>query len=131
MRKILTKLICLNDYFSGKTVLDESQNTLPKFIFRNRHSLDPHEVEETLNSLSVGKAAGPDGINNKLLKQLSKPLSKSLSDLFNFSLVHGKVPTTWKGVNISPILKKWLFRHIQIRAEYLTKGKWSVLSFVM
>ena len=101
----------LNDYFSSQTVLDESQSTLPPFTSRNRHSLEsihtnPHEVEETLNSLSVSKAAGPDGINNRLLKQLSKPLSNPLSDLFNSSLAHGKVPTTWKEANITPIFKK-------------------------
>ena len=65
-----------------------------------------YTLEKTLNSLSVGKATGPDGINNRLLKQLSKPLSNPLSDLFNFSLAHGKVPTTWKEANITPILKK-------------------------
>ena len=52
------------------------------------------------------KAAGPDGINNRLLKQLSKPLSNPLGDLFNSSLEHGKVPTTWKEANITPIFKK-------------------------
>ena len=101
----------LNDYSSSQTVLDESQSTLPPSASRNRHSLEsihtnPHEVEAFLNSLSVGKAAGPDGINNRLLKQLSKPLSNPLSDLFNSSLEHGKVPTTWKEANITPIFKK-------------------------
>ena len=54
----------------------------------------------------MGKAASPDGINNRLLKQLSKPLSNPLSDLFNSSLEHGKAPTTWKEANITPIFKK-------------------------
>ena len=76
-----------NDYFSNKT-------TLPQFISRNRHSLksihtNPHKVEETLNSLSVEKAAGLDGINKTFLKHLSRPFPNPLSDLFNFSLVHG------------------------------------------
>ena len=86
-------------------------NILPPFTSRNIHSLElihtnPHEVEEILNSLSVGEAAGPDGSKNRLLKQLSKPLSDPLSDLFNSSLAHGKVQTTWKEANITPIFKK-------------------------
>ena len=107
----MDKATLLNDYFSSQTVLDESQSTLLPFTSRNTHLLEsihtnPHEAGETLNSLSVGKAACPVGINNRLLKQLSKPLSNPLSDLFNFSLAHGKVPTTWKEANITPIFKK-------------------------
>ena len=65
----IDKAYLLNAYISSQTVLDESQSTLLPFTSRKRHSLEsihanPHEVEETLNSLSVGKAAGPDGINN-------------------------------------------------------------------
>ena len=52
------------------------------------------------------KAACPEGINIILLKQLLKPLSNPLSDLFSFSLAHGRVPTTWKEANITPILEK-------------------------
>ena len=54
----------------------------------------------------MGKAAGPDGINNRLLKQFSKPFSNPLSDLFIISLTHGKVPTTWEEANITTIFKK-------------------------
>ena len=58
------------------------QNQLfQNFLSGNRN---PHKVGETLNSISVEKTAGLDGINNRLLKQLSKPLSNPLSDLFNF-----------------------------------------------
>ena len=45
-----------------------------------------------LKSLQLGKATGPDAINNRVLKELAKPLSFPLSDLFNFSLTSGKVP---------------------------------------
>ena len=44
------------------------QNQLfQKFLSGNGN---PHEVGETLNSISVEKAACLDGINNRLLKQL-------------------------------------------------------------
>ena len=80
MREILTKLICLMIISLARQSLMKTNLLPPPFTSRNRHSLEsiqtnPHKVEDTLNSLSVGKAAGPDGINNRLLKQLSKPLS--------------------------------------------------------
>ena len=54
----IDKAYLLNDYFSSQTVLDETQSTLLPFTSKNRHSLEsihanPHEVEGTLNSLSV------------------------------------------------------------------------------
>ena len=59
-----------------------------------------------LKALKLGKAAGPDAINNRILKELSRPLSFSLCDLYNFSLSKGKVPAIWKEANVTPILKK-------------------------
>ena len=54
----------------------------------------------------MGKAVGPDTISNKLLKELSTPLSSPLCDLFNFSLRRGQFPNSWKEANITPIHKK-------------------------
>ena len=50
------------------------------------------EVEDILKTLRTGKAAGPDSINNRLLKELARPLSGPLTDFLNFSLTTGKVP---------------------------------------
>ena len=41
-----------------------------------------------------------------LLKELAKPLSFPLSDLFIFSLTSGKVPLIWKEANVTPIFKE-------------------------
>ena len=57
-------------------------------------------------ALQTGKASGPDAINNRILKELAKPLSFPLSDLFNASLIKGKVPALWKQANVTPIHKK-------------------------
>ena len=65
-------------------------------------TLTPGEVEQTLISLLLGKTAGPDTINNRLLKELAQPLSFPLCDLFNFSLSNCKVPKIWKQANVSP-----------------------------
>ena len=51
----------------------------------------PVEVENVLKSLKTGRATGPDHINNRILKELSRPLSP-LCELLNFSVSSGKVP---------------------------------------
>lgn len=101
----------MNDFFVGQTELDETNATLSFDIPRPGHSLNsvstsPFEVESVLKSLKLGKATGPDAINNRVLKELSQPLSFPLSDLFNFSLTSGKVPLIWKEANVTPIFKK-------------------------
>ena len=64
------------------------------------------DVESTLKSLQLGKAAGSDAINNRFLKELADPLSLPLSDIFNYSLSTGKHPSVWKLANVTPIHKK-------------------------
>ena len=40
------------------------------------------------------------------MKELARPLSGPLTDLFNFSLTTGKVPNLWKQANVTPVFKK-------------------------
>ena len=75
-------------------------------ITLNSISITANEVESVLKALQTGKASGPDAINNRILKELAKPLSFPLSDLFNASLIKGKVPALWKQANVTPIHKK-------------------------
>ena len=56
--------------------------------------LFPLEVETCLKSLKTGKAAGPDTINNRILKEVAGPLSHPLCDLFNYSLSSRLFPET-------------------------------------
>ena len=78
---------------------------LPPFKF-DSISVSSDEVTSVLTSLNIGKASGPDSINNRLLKELAQPLTPPLKDLFNYSLAIGKVPSIWKQANVSPIYKK-------------------------
>ena len=101
----------LNTFFTEQTLLDESQATLPQTVTNTTYKLDsiivtPEEVRDTLKSLPTGKAAGPDLINNRLLKELAQPLALPLSDLFNFSLSSRSVPHIWKQANVTPVHKK-------------------------
>ena len=101
----------LNDYFTEQSSLDDSNANLPAYLnipdfTLNSISIAAYEVESVLKAFQTGKASGPDAINNIILKQLVKPLSFPLSDLFNASLIKVQVPDLWKQANITPIHKK-------------------------
>lgn len=107
----LDKANVLNDFFRDQTLLDEHNATLPDIPpytvnnILNSIVLMPEEVESVLKVLPLGKAAGPDGLNNRILCELSKEISPPLCSFFNQSLRLGEVPDSFKKANVSPIHK--------------------------
>ena len=95
-------------FFADLSLWDDSNASLPDTIPVPQAVIEPitfttTEGESVLNSLKTvktEKAAGPDAINNRLLSELAQPLASPLCDLFNFSLLSGKVPDIWKPANI-------------------------------
>ena len=61
------------------------------------------DVYKVLSSLDVNKANGPDAISPRILKECAAELAPSVSQLFNFSLVHGKLPSVWKSADVVSI----------------------------
>jgi hypothetical protein len=59
------------------------------------------EVKLVLKSLPLGKAAGPDDINNRILHELSHELRGVLSALFNYSIQIAQVQDAWKEAYVS------------------------------
>ena len=59
-----------------------------------------------LQQLDPHKAAGPDKISPRVLKELAVPLSKPLKELFQHSIDTGEVPEQWRRAAVSPIFKK-------------------------
>ena len=61
------------------------------------------EVESVLKLLSTGNASGPDGLSNRLLRELPNELAKPYKCLFNQSICMSTVPSSHKEANVSPV----------------------------
>ena len=101
----------LNNYFRDQTILNDNNVEVPYCPSHNVFSeldslvLNREEVSSILKSLPIGKAVGPDGVSNRILKELAEKIDEPLSYLFNQSLSQGHVPDGWKKSHVSPIPK--------------------------
>ena len=101
-----------NNFFQSQTLLNETNAVPPDLIppalntELNTIVLTPIEVESVLKTLIVGKASGPNGLSNRILKELSSQLSSPFCSLFNQSLQTGYLPESYKEANVSPVPKK-------------------------
>jgi hypothetical protein len=98
-------------YFVSQSTVDASSASLPGIVPDALHNTDiPHieraTVLKLLLSLDIGKATGPDGIGNRLLKEAAPSICDPLCALFNKSLQAGVFPDCWKRANVIPIHKK-------------------------
>ena len=73
-----------------------------------------NEIENLLNVLNINKASGDNGISQRMLKGVSKSISKPLSILMNRSFNEGFFPEAWKVSNVIPIFKKVINLYLQI-----------------
>ena len=56
--------------------------------------------------MKVNKAAGYDGLSNKLLTEVIDVIVSPITHVFNLSIVHGVVPLCMKIAKVVPIFKK-------------------------
>ena len=102
----------LNSFFQSQSDLDDRNAPLPAILPTKIESelssivLTADEVESILKILPVGKATGPNGLSNRILRELSRELSYPYCSLFNQSLSTGHVPRSYKEANVSPVPKK-------------------------
>ena len=100
----------LNNFFQEQTDIQDVDKHVPVLdpivtSCLQNIQVSPDEVSSVLHNLVVGKAAGPDGVNNRILRELHDVLSLPLSKLFNYSLEIGTVPAAWKEANVTPVFK--------------------------
>ncbi len=68
--------------------------------------LSAADVRKTLSRINPRKAAGPDNIPGRVLKDCAAQLMDVLTDIFNTSLSQAIVPTCLKSTTIIPVPKK-------------------------
>ena len=64
-------------------------------------------IEKLLDNIKPNKAAGPDELPARVLKDVSKEISGVLSMIFQQSYNVGRIPDDWSAARISAIYKKW------------------------
>ena len=107
----LEKANALNDFSRDQSLINVENAILPQLVRYNviselsTFTLIPTETEAILKSLPLGKATGPDGIHNRVLRELATELSVPLTSLFNQSLRTGIFPECRKLSNVCPIPK--------------------------
>ena len=66
----------------------------------------PEGVRKLLDNINPKKAAGPDQIPCRILKELATELTPVLTAIFNQSLTSGNLPSIWTKAIVAPIFKK-------------------------
>nr|XP_055074620.1 uncharacterized protein LOC129454148 [Misgurnus anguillicaudatus] len=68
--------------------------------------LDPADVRRTLSRVNPRKAAGPDNIPGRVLRDCADQLTGVFTDIYNISLSQAVVPASFKKAIIIPVPKK-------------------------
>ena len=98
--------------FTEKTPISRETFIQENFIKEQPHPSSPeinitcNGVRKLLESLNPYKAAGPDSIKPKILKELSSQIAPILTTIFKVSLDTSQIPQQWKTANVQPIFKK-------------------------
>ena len=102
----------LNNYFASVFTV-EKDGDIPSIdrdlshveIIENIQVSEQKMVKHLLN-LNISKAAGPDGLNCRVLKELANEIAPALKLLFDKSMQEGTLPSQWKQANVVALFKK-------------------------
>ena len=100
-----------NQYFSS-VFTDEETSNIPSievegdFPTLDSISFTTEDIVSLLDKLGTSKAAGPDGIHSKVLKECKSQIAPALSLIYGQSLQEAVIPTQWKEAHVKPIFKK-------------------------
>jgi len=128
-----TEIEILNDDFVLQTQLENINLPAPDLPDSNYTSLSnirltTDDVKDTLTTLDINKAVGPDLIHSKILKEAAIVICEPLSKMFNLSLKRKNFPSVWKRAKFSPVFKKEAPSHV---GNYRPISLLSIISKVM
>ena len=101
----------LNKQFSS-VFTEEATDVLPQIMSNKQYPgigslvITVKGVEKMLINLNANKAAGPDDLHGKLLKNTVKKSALLIHAIFQCSIESGVIPEAWKKAIISPVYKK-------------------------
>ena len=75
-------------------------------------------IQKLLAKLNPNKAAGPDNIKPRILKELSNEIAPILLIIFRKSLETGEVPQDWRNANVTPYTRKVTAIRLRTIAQY-------------
>ena len=106
-----TKANILNNQFSSVFNSGEDPSTIKSMKSPPHRSMpniyiSTEGVRKLLAGLNIHKAAGPDGVSTRMLKEFSSELSPVFSILFQATIDQGIIPKDWKKADVAPIFKK-------------------------
>ncbi len=99
-----------NQFFQSITAnmdpLDTSNLKLGQDIdVPDQYLVSVEDVEKSLMKVNVGKAPGPDGIPNWLLRDYAGIVGAPLAAIWNNTMRKGLLPTEWKSAEVIPLAK--------------------------
>ena len=105
-----SKANILNRQFAS-VFTNEDQSDLPDLGSSPHPTMDDitvscEGVAKLLRNLKAHKAAGPDGLPARLLKETASEIAPAVTLLFQASIDQGSVPSTWKKAMVVPLFKK-------------------------
>jgi hypothetical protein len=96
---VFTREITDNLPYPHQYFLDAKDERLTTF------TVTTEMVSKALQKLRIDKPPGPDGLDPRLLVNISANLVKPLSLIYNGTIEDGIVPADWKRANVTPIHK--------------------------
>jgi hypothetical protein len=100
----------LNAQFSSVFVEEDTKH-IPPMDGDPFPDMDPIKVgvdgvAKLLSKLKPRKAAGPDNLPARVLKETAVQLAPILQKIYQCSIDQGEIPEAWRQANISPVYKK-------------------------